>query len=871
MMTASEIRKAFLDFFEQKEHQVVASAPIVLKDDPTLMFTNAGMNQFKDYFLGNKEAKIKRATDTQKCLRVSGKHNDLEEVGVDTYHHTMFEMLGNWSFGDYYRKEAIEWSWELLTKVYKLDVSRLYITVFEGDKEDGLEEDTEAFDFWKKIVDESHILKCSKKDNFWEMGESGPCGPCAEIHFDMRPQSEIDEVPGRDLVNEEHEQVIEIWNLVFIQYNRMANGSLQDLPAKHIDTGMGFERLVRAIQGKSSNYDTDVFMPLIDKVVELSGKTYREDLKTDISIRVISDHIRAISFAIADGQLPSNTGAGYVIRRVLRRAVRYAYTFLGQEEPFINKLVSVLANQFNGVFPELVSQEAFIKKVIEEEEISFLRTLNSGIKRLDQVVKAGGKEIKGEVVFELYDTYGFPVDLIKLIASENNISIDEKGFETAMEKQKSRSRKASESEKGDWITVAESKQSMFRGYDDIVCDVQILRYREVTEKKKTFYQIVFDQTPFYAEGGGQVGDKGRVFNSNDEISIFDTKKENDLTVHYCNKLPSDLSACFQAEIREDLRQATTFNHSSTHLLQAALREVLGDHIAQKGSLVNPEVLRFDFSHFSKVTEEEIVKIEEIVNNKIQEGILLDEKRDVPFSEAQKTGAMALFGEKYGEKVRVITFDPNFSVELCGGTHVKSTTEIGLFKIVAETSVAAGVRRIEALTGAKAIAYFKNKESVLSEVIELLNNPKDVVKALQSLLSEKNELQNKIDAFALAQGNALKKELESKVVAKDGLNVLIEQVEAPNADVVKQIAYDFRNKFDNLVFVLAASIDNKPSLNIMLSDSVIADKGWDAGKMVRELAKNIKGGGGGQSFFATAGGKDLSGLPIAIQKAKELIG
>jgi alanyl-tRNA synthetase len=650
----------------------------------------------------------------------------------------------------------------------------------------------------------------------------------------------------------------------------MANGSLQELPDKHVDTGMGFERLVRVIQGKSSNYDTDVFMPTIQKIEEMTGKKYGIDEKTDIAMRVVSDHIRAISFTIADGQLPSNTGAGYVIRRILRRAVRYSYTFLAQDEPFINKLIPMLADQFDGVFSELKAQESFVKKVIEEEEISFLRTLNLGIKRLENVISTGVKEISGDVVFELYDTFGFPVDLTALIASENKISVDEAGFHKAMEEQKTRSRKASESEKGDWITVSSEKNCISKAYDFNSLEVKILRYRELIEKNKTFYQIVLDQTPFYAEGGGQVGDKGRIFNDFEEILVFDTKKENDLVVHFCNKLPSKLDANFVAEIKTDLRQATTLNHSCTHLLQSALKQVLGSHVAQKGSLVNPEILRFDFSHFAKMTDLEIEEVEDIVNNKIREGILLDEKRDIPFGEAVKTGAMALFGEKYGERVRMITFDPKFSIELCGGTHVKSTAEIGLFKIISESSVAAGVRRIEALTGAKAIEYFKNKEQILGEINLALKQPKDTLKAIQSLIDEKNELQKKLDEFVTIQIQNIKEKLESKVVNKNGINYLVENIEAPNADSIKQIAFDFRNKYSNLVLVLGAKSDEKPSISVMLSDEIIASKGWNAGNMVRELAKEIDGGGGGQAFFATAGGKKVEGLSNAISKAKQMV-
>lgn len=869
-MTSSDIRKKFLDFFESKQHKIVDSAPIVLKDDPTLMFTNAGMNQFKDYFLGHKEAQNKRVADTQKCLRVSGKHNDLEEVGVDTYHHTMFEMLGNWSFGDYFKKESIQWAWELLTEVYGLDQSRLYITVFQGDQADGVAEDTVALDIWKELVPESKLLKASKKDNFWEMGDTGPCGPCSEIHYDMRPQSEIDQVPGRSLVNMDHEQVIEIWNLVFIQYNRKADGTLESLPDKHIDTGMGFERLVRAIQGKQSNYDTDVFMPLIHRVTELTGNPYGMDHQKDVAIRVISDHVRAITFSIGDGQLPSNTGAGYVIRRILRRAVRYAYTFLNQNDPFIYKLVDVLCAQFGSVFEEVKAQQDFIKKVIEEEEIAFLRTLNSGIKRLDAVLAEGKQQVDGDVVFELYDTYGFPVDLTALIASEQGIQIDKEGFQAAMQKQKNRSKKDAVSEMGDWMEVFKTDQYQFKGYDCEDCTTKIVKYREVTQKKKTYYQLVLNQTPFYAEGGGQVGDKGRIYSSHEEVLVFDTKKENDTIVHYCNKLPKNLTSDFRAEIKKDLRKATTLNHSATHLLQAALREVLGAHIAQKGSLVNPELLRFDFAHFSKVTPQELARVEEIVNQKIQAGISLDEKRDYPLTKAKELGAMALFGEKYGDQVRVITFDEEFSIELCGGTHVKNTAEIGLFKIQSESSVAAGVRRIEAITGAQAIENYKTQESVVNQLKELLKQPKDLVKSVSDLMEERNNLLKKIEGFEAQKGQELKKQLESKIILKDGLRYLIEKVEAPTADAVKQIAFEMRNQFENLVFIVGSISDSKPSLSIMFSDHLITQKDWNASQMVRELAKEIQGGGGGQAFFATAGGKKVEGLDSALSKARVLV-
>lgn len=871
-MNASEIRKTFIEFFKSKQHQLVASAPIVVKNDPTLMFTNAGMNQFKDYFLGNKTPEYTRITDTQKCLRVSGKHNDLEEVGIDTYHHTMFEMLGNWSFGDYFKKEAIEWSWELLTEVYKLNKEDLYATVFEGDEADGLAEDSEAYDMWKAIVPESRILKCNKKDNFWEMGEQGPCGPCAEIHIDLRTEAEKKEVPGRELVNQDHPQVIEIWNLVFIQYNRMANGSLVELPAKHIDTGMGFERLCRAVQKHSSNYDSDVFTPLIAQVVKDAKVEYGKDEKIDIAVRVIVDHIRAVTCTIADGQLPASNGAGYVIRRILRRAVRYGYTFLGFEEPFFHKLIPILAEQFAEVFPEIKAQENFIMKVVEEEELSFLRTLTTGIKRLESIMaqEQKGATISGDVVFELYDTNGFPVDLTALIARENGFSIDEAGFDAAMKLQKDRSRAATSSESGDWVTVSSATKVEFVGYDQLETSSKLLRYREVKDAKKKSYQLVFDVTPFYPEGGGQVGDTGYIQSGNQKISIFETKKENDLIIHYVSELPTDTSAPITCVVNKGRRSASQKNHTTTHLLQAALQQVLGTHVQQKGSLVNDSVLRFDFAHFAKVTDEEIAAIEKIVNTKIQENIILDEQRNVPKEEAMKMGAMALFGEKYGDTVRVITFDPAYSVELCGGTHVKSTGEIGLFKIVSEGSVAAGVRRIEAISGEAALAYVNDKLTLVSGLNELLKSPKDINKAVEDLLTERNQLVKKIEAFQLEQSRSLKKELNSKVTTINGMSALIEKIQIDSTDSVKQIAFDLKKSIDNLFLVLAADIDGKPSITVMFAENLVAEKGLDAGKVVKELAKEIRGGGGGQAFYATAGGTDINGLDAVVLKAKALL-
>lgn len=869
-MESKEIRKKFLEFFTSKGHHIVPSAPIVVKNDPTLMFNNAGMNQFKDFFLGNQTSKYPRVANSQKCLRVSGKHNDLEEVGVDTYHHTMFEMLGNWSFGDYFKKEAIEWAWELLTKVYKISPDKLYITIFEGDKQDKLEEDTEAYAIWKKIVAEDKIIKCDKKDNFWEMGEQGPCGPCSEIHIDLRSDEEIAKAPGRALVNEDHPQVVEIWNLVFIQFNRKADGSLENLPATHIDTGMGFERLAMALQGKTSNYDTDVFMPMINYVAKKSGKTYGDDLKTDIALRVIVDHIRAISFTIADGQLPSNTGAGYVIRRILRRAVRYAYTFLAIEKPFIHELVSLLAEQFAEVFPEVVGQEDYIKRVVEEEEISFLRTLTSGIKRLDAIMANTDKVIDGKIVFELYDTFGFPVDLTGLIARENNLEIDEKGFELAMKEQKDRSRSATSSSTTDWIELKEIEKVQFVGYDHLRTASNVVKYREVKEKKKSYFQIVLDDTPFYPEGGGQVGDRGYLQFEDEKIAVKDTKKENDLIIHFVDKLPQNISQEVIAQVDKTKRTLAQNNHSATHLLQSALKEVLGDHIQQKGSLVNEKLLRFDFAHFSKMTDEEIQAVEQKVNAKIRENISLTEKRDLPIQQAKSMGATALFGEKYGEKVRVIAFDSNYSIELCGGTHVNATGEIGYFKITSEASVASGVRRIEAVTATEAEKFITKQDALLQSVNELLKSPKDLAKTIQSLLDDKTKLTKQVEAYQQQGAQQVKQQLLNDVVAKDGVNVIIKKVDMDSGDAVKSIAFDLKKQIENLFLVLACNVQNKPLITVMIADDVVQSKGLHAGNIIRDLAKEIQGGGGGQPFFATAGGKKLDGLDAVISKANELV-
>ncbi|WP_416864572.1 MAG: alanine--tRNA ligase [Imperialibacter sp.] len=870
-MTAVEIRQQFLQFFESKGHKIVPSAPMVVQNDPTLMFTNAGMNQFKDYFLGNKEAQVKRIADTQKCLRVSGKHNDLEEVGLDTYHHTMFEMLGNWSFGDYFKKDAINWAWELLTEVYKLPKDRLYATVFGGDESESLEKDNEAFDLWSAHLPADRVLDGSKKDNFWEMGDTGPCGPCSELHIDLRDEAEIAKVPGREMVNMGHPQVVEIWNLVFIQFNRVSDGSLKSLPAKHVDTGMGFERLVMALQGKKSNYDTDVFQPMIAVLSEKAGVAYGDDEKTDIAMRVISDHIRAISFAIADGQLPSNVKAGYVIRRILRRAVRYGYTFLKFNEPFLHTLVPVLSDQFAGVFPELVGQKDFIAKVIFEEETSFLRTLDKGLKRIEVIKQSlKGKEISGAVAFELYDTYGFPLDLTALIARENGLTVDEAGFQTEMQQQKDRSKKSSKVSTGDWVEVKQEEELGFIGYDNLEAVAQVVKYREIEDKGSKLFQLVLDNTPFYAESGGQVGDKGMLMSGDQKIKVLDTKKENDLIIHFVSELPKDPTLPLQAKVDIYKRQLTENNHSATHLLHAALRQVLGTHVQQKGSLVSPDVLRFDFSHFAKMTDEEIREVEAITNKKIRENIALNERRNVPIAEAKQLGAMALFGEKYGEFVRVITFDPHYSVELCGGTHVRATGQIGFLKIVSESSVAAGVRRIEAVTADKAESLVIEQDMLMNEMKELLKNPKDMAKAVAQLLEEKQTLTKELEGYRLKASQGVKQDLLKEVKAIDAISLLVAEVALPDADSLKKLAYELRNELSSLAMVLAANIDGKPQVAVMFDDSLVEKFGLNAGLLVRDLAREIQGGGGGQPFFATAGGKDINGLPKVVEKANDLL-
>jgi len=869
-MTSNEIRQQFLDFFQEKAHQYVHSAPLVLKNDPSLMFTNAGMNQFKDYFLGNKIAENKRVANSQKCLRVSGKHNDLDDVGADTYHHTMFEMLGNWSFGDYFKKEAIAWGWELLTEVYGLPKDRLYVTVFGGDKNENLESDEEAKDFWKQHVSEDRILYGSKKDNFWEMGETGPCGPCSEIHIDIRDEAEIQEIAGADLVNQDHPLVIEIWNLVFIQFNRKADRSLKQLPDKHVDTGMGFERLAMVVQGKNSNYDTDVFTPLIEFIEKASGKKYNSNEKITMAMRVLADHIRAVSFAIADGQLPSNTGAGYVIRRILRRAVRYGFTFLGFNEPFFYRLLDIIAEQFANIFPELEAQQDFIRNVIKEEETSFLRTLEKGLKLFEEI-KSNLKSdtIDGETAFELYDTFGFPLDLTQLIARENNLKIDQKGFDKAMEAQKTRARKAQTSEKGDWIFVQEGDEPEFIGYDFTETTSKILRYREIKEKKKTLFQLVLDKTPFYAEAGGQIGDKGLLISENEKVKIIDTKKENDLIIHFAKKLPKNLTANFESKINLRKRKSTENNHSATHLLHAALRQVLGNHVEQRGSLVNSEYLRFDFSHPSKITNEQLSEIEQIVNQKIRENIPLNEYRNIPIDEAKEMGAMALFGEKYGDFVRTIVFDKDYSVELCGGTHVQATGQIGLLKITSESSIAAGIRRIEAVTGEGAEKLVNEQFKLIVDLKNLLKNPKNLTKAVEKLAKEKNQLSKEIEALHRQEIARTKSELMDLIEQKDDHLCLVQKVNLPSADAMKQIAFQLRNQFDNLAMLLGTEIQGRPHLALLISDKLVESKNLNASQIIRDLAKEIKGGGGGQPFFATAAGRDINGLEKALEKAKTI--
>lgn len=874
-MTSVEIRQIFLDFFKSKGHQIVPSAPIVVKNDPTLLFTNAGMNQFKDYFLGNKKSPYPRVADTQKCLRVSGKHNDLEEVGVDTYHHTMFEMLGNWSFGDYFKAEAIAWSWELLTEIYTIPKDRLYVTVFEGDAGDNLPKDEEAFSEWKKHIAGERILSGSKKDNFWEMGDTGPCGPCTEIHIDCRPEAERNAVDGKTLVNKDHPQVIEIWNNVFIEFNRSKNGSLDPLPARHVDTGMGFERLVRVLQEKQSNYDTDVFTGTIAATEKITGRKYDSgDSREAVAFRVIADHIRAISFTIADGQLPSNTGAGYVIRRILRRAVRYYYSYLHFKQPLLYQLVPLIARQFEQVFPELEKQVDFVSKVVHEEEEGFLRTLEKGLKRIDDIIETAKQQhaaaqISGKDAFELYDTYGFPVDLTRLIAAENGLSVDEPGFQQEMKAQKDRSRAATAIDTEDWIEVNKAEKTSFVGYDDLLVETQVVKYRKVKARGKEQYQVVLETTPFYAESGGQVGDKGFLQFGEEKIEVSDTKKENDLIIHFTDKLPADITLPVTAAVNWELRLYTMYNHTATHLLHAALRQVLGSHVAQKGSLVAPDALRFDFSHFTKVTDEEIRKIELIVNQKIRENIPVV-INEMPKEEALKLGAMALFGEKYGDTVRVVIADPSYSIELCGGTHVGHTGMIGLFTITSESAVAAGVRRIEALTGAAAIQYTFDKINGYKNIGELLK-ARDPLKAIEKMIEEKSTLQKRIDHLEARQLVQLRNELLRKDEIVNGITFIGDIVEVAQPDALKKICFDIKNNLRDYVIVLCANIGGKPYVAVGMSEVVAAARQLDAGKIIKEhIAPLIKGGGGGQKTLATAGGQDASRLKEVIAGVKALL-
>lgn len=874
-MTSSEIRQQFLDFFKSKGHLIVPSAPIVVKNDPTLMFTNAGMNQFKDYFLGNETPIATRIADTQKCLRVSGKHNDLEEVGVDTYHHTMFEMLGNWSFGDYFKAEAIAWSWELLTEVYKLPKDRLYVSVFEGDTKEGIPASKIALDEWKKLIDNNdHIVYGNKKDNFWEMGDTGPCGPCSEIHVDMRPDEERALIPGHKLVNADHPQVIEIWNNVFIQYNRKKDGSLEELPARHVDTGMGFERLVRVIQGKTSNYDTDVFTPTIELTEKITGLDYDfSDSKQAIAFRVLADHIRAISFTIADGQLPASNGAGYVIRRILRRAVRYYYSFLNYKQPLLHQLVPLLANQFANVFPELKKQEDFVKKVILEEENGFLRTLDGGLKKLDEILNREGakaQSISGKDAFELSDTFGFPIDLTQLIAQENNCSVDVKGFEEELQKQKERSRKAAVVDTDDWIELDTNAKCTSSAYTKTETTTKVIKYRKVSAKGKTQYQVVLEETPFYAESGGQVGDTGQLTIGNMQLAVTDTKKENDLIIHFVDQLPEEISGEVIAKIDASRRRKITRHHSVTHLMHAALRAVLGTHVAQKGSMVNEDNLRFDFSHFAKMTDDEIAEVERIVNRKIRQNIPVVIK-ELPKDEAMKLGAMALFGEKYGDVVRVVIMDENYSIELCGGTHVMSTGELNLFKIVSEGAVAAGVRRVEALAGCKAEAYMMSQVKQLNDIKAEFKNPKDLMHAIKTLQDDKANLQKQLERLEAKALVGIRQQLVSNQLLEVGNSKSIfiaDQLEVSNGDALKKLCIDLKNEINGSYLIcLTANIGGKAFVAVSVDDNSTLD----AGKIIKEhIAPMIKGGGGGNKTLATAGGQDTSQMGKVIETVKGLL-
>ncbi len=871
-MTSLEIRNTFLEFFQSKQHKIVPGAPIVVKDDPTLMFINAGMNQFKDVFLGNAPAKSPRVADTQKCLRVSGKHNDLEEVGHDTYHHTMFEMLGNWSFGDYFKKEAISWAWELLTEVFKIDKNSLYVTVFGGDVNDGLGNDEEAQRYWMEHIPAGQILPGSKKDNFWEMGETGPCGPCSEIHIDLRSDEEKAKIPGRELVNTDHPEVIEIWNLVFIEFNRLSDGSLKPLPQKHIDTGLGFERLTMVLQGVRSNYDTDIFMPLIDTLSNMAGEKYGSDNQKDIAMRVIADHLRAVAFTIADGQLPSNTGAGYVIRRILRRAVRYGFTFLGFGEPFIYKMLPVLVNQMKDIFPEIASQQKLVSMVIKEEEVAFLRTLSQGMKRFEQYLEKnnGQKVIEGNFAFELFDTFGFPIDLTRLMAHEKGLDVDMEGFSKGLESQKSRSRKAAEKTTDDWIElISDTSETEFVGYSLLSCLVRIVRYRKVSRKKETFFEVVLDKTPFYAESGGQVGDTGLLVSENETLHVKDVKNENNLRVHYVAEEPKNPKVVFRAEVDKEKRTLTANNHSATHLMHAALRHVLGKHVEQKGSLVDAQRLRFDFSHFAKMSQEEIKEIEKIVNKKIRENIPSDIRQDVPIGKAKKMGAVALFGEKYGDKVRVVTFDPDYSVELCGGIHVPATGQIGCFKIISESGIAAGVRRIEAVTADAAEAFINEQLAILKNIKSYFKVQVNPVQAVEHLMGENTAYRKEIEKLQKEQAHHLAADLMRDAEKIDDILFLAKKVNIDPAQA-KNLTHQLRAMKDNMVVVLAMENRGKVNLTVGVSDVLARSGRCHAGDIIRKITPYVKGGGGGQPQFAMAGGKDVSGIPQALAAAKALI-
>jgi alanyl-tRNA synthetase len=871
MMTSNEIRQKFLDFFASKNHKIVASAPIVIKNDPTLMFTNAGMNQFKDFFLGNKKPDIPRIADTQKCLRVSGKHNDLEEVGVDTYHHTMFEMLGNWSIGDYFKAEAIAWSWELLTEVYKLPKDRLYVSVFEGDPKENLPPSQIALKEWSKLVPQDHIIFGNKKDNFWEMGDTGPCGPCSEIHIDLRSDEERAITPGHQLVNNDHPQVIEIWNNVFIQYNRKADGTLEPLPAMHVDTGMGFERLVRAIQNKSSNYDTDVFTGTIAEVEKITCKSYHfSDTKQDVAFRVLADHIRAISFTIADGQLPSNNGAGYVIRRILRRAVRYYYTYLDYKQPLLHQLIDVLSRQFENVFPELYLQKSFVEKVIREEERSFLKTLEGGLKRIDDL-KVTDNVVDGRDVFELYDTYGFPVDLTRLIADEKGWKVDEAGFSLALNEQKERSRADAKRETGDWVIINKDGQSEFLGYDNpVVHDSRAIKYRVLKQKDLELYQIVLDKTPFYPEGGGQVGDTGFLMFDGEVVMVLDTKKENDLIIHIIDRIPDNIASPIYAEIDAIKRTLTENNHSATHLLHAALRQVLGTHVHQKGSLVKDDYLRFDVSHFQKITDYELAQVEKIVNQKIRQNIALEEARSIPLEAAKEAGAMMLFGEKYGDTVRMITFDPSYSRELCGGCHVRATGQLGFFKITSEAGIAAGVRRIEAVTADKAEEYINKQVKELTAVKSFFKNNVNTVKNISDLYDENKNLLREIEKLRVIQAASLKDTLISAAKDQGGIKVLAAKLKDIDSKSAKTLAHNLQQALGESVILFGLEDQDKATIMLTISETLTKSKSWHAGNIVKSLATEINGGGGGQAFFATAGGTDVDGLDKALNRLNEFI-